>query len=313
MSEPAAWPPVVAVVGATATGKSALALDLAERLGGEIVNADAMQLYRGLDIGTAKLPPGGRRGIPHHQLDVLEVTDEASVAAYQRCSRSDIGAARGRGALPVLVGGSGLYVRAALDELDIPPTDPTVRARLQAELEEGGVGPLHARLLALDPVAGAAIEPRNGRRIVRALEVVELTGRPFSATMPTRRHLRPTVLLGLALDRPTLDARIDRRVAAMWAAGLLDEVEGLLARGLREGRTAAKALGYRQAVDQLDGRLTGAEAQEETARATRRYARRQESWFRADPRVVWLPAGDGGASLLDQALAAVQMAARMAP
>ena len=194
-------------------------------------------------------------------------------------------------------------MRAALDELEIPPTDPAVRDRLQAELDEHGVDALRARLLERDPVAAAAIEPRNGRRIVRALEVVELTGRPFSATMPTRRHLLPTVMLGLAVDRPTLDRRIDLRVAGMWRAGLLDEVEGLLAHGLRDGRTAAKALGYRQAVDQLDGRLTADEAQEETARATRRYARRQESWFRADPRVVWLPAQEGStADLVERAL-----------
>jgi tRNA dimethylallyltransferase len=303
--------PVVAVVGPTATGKSGLALDLAERLGGEIVNADAMQLYRGMDIGTAKLSPTERRGIPHHQLDVLEVTDEASVAAYQRHARRDIEAVRARGALPVLVGGSGLYVRAALDELDIPPTDPAVRARLQTELDGLGVPALRARLLDVDPVAAAAIEPRNGRRIVRALEVVELTGQPFSATLPTRRHRQPTVLLGLALDRPALDERIDRRVVAMWEAGLLDEVQALLARGLREGRTASRALGYRQAVDQLDGRLTAAEAQEATARATRRYARRQESWFRADPRVVQLPADGGAGPLLDRALEVVRSAARM--
>ncbi len=314
MPDPAAGPPVVAVVGATATGKSDLALALAERLGGEVVNADAMQLYRGMDIGTAKLSVAERRGVAHHQLDVLDVTEEASVAAYQRCSRADIEATRGRGSIPVVVGGSGLYVRAALDELEIPPTDPSVRERLQAELDARGVDALRARLLERDPVAAAAIEPRNGRRIVRALEVVELTGRPFSATMPTRRHLLPTVMLGLAVDRPTLDRRIDLRVAGMWRAGLLDEVAGLLAHGLREGRTAVMALGYRQAVDQLDGRLTAEEAQEETARATRRYARRQESWFRADPRIVWLPAAEGsGADLVERALTAVRGAERMTP
>ncbi|MEO7234638.1 MAG: tRNA (adenosine(37)-N6)-dimethylallyltransferase MiaA, partial [Lapillicoccus sp.] len=251
MPDPSAGPPVVAVVGATATGKSDLALALAERLGGEVVNADAMQLYRGMDIGTAKLTLEEQRGVAHHQLDVLDVTEEASVAAYQRCSRADLGAIRVRGGQPVVVGGSGLYVRAALDELDIPPTDPAVRERLQAELDEQGVAALRARLLERDPVAAAAIEPRNGRRIVRALEVVELTGRAFSATMPTRRYLLPTVMLGLAVERPTLDRRIDLRVARMWRAGLLDEVAALLARGLRDGRTAGKALGYRQAVAQL--------------------------------------------------------------
>ncbi|MEP6632496.1 MAG: tRNA (adenosine(37)-N6)-dimethylallyltransferase MiaA [Lapillicoccus sp.] len=314
MPDPSAGPPVVAVVGATATGKSDLALALAERLGGEVVNADAMQLYRGMDIGTAKLTLEEQRGVAHHQLDVLDVNEEASVAAYQRCSRADLEAIRVRGGQPVVVGGSGLYVRAALDELDIPPTDPAVRERLQAELDEQGVAALRARLLERDPVAAAAIEPRNGRRIVRALEVVELTGRAFSATMPTRRYLLPTVMLGLAVDRPTLDRRIDLRVARMWRAGLLDEVAALLARGLRDGRTAGKALGYREAVAQLDGRLTADEAQEETARATRRYARRQESWFRADPRVVWLPAQDGSSTdLVERALAAVRGAERMTP
>ena len=299
-----ARPVVVAVVGATATGKSDLALDLAVRLDGEVVNADAMQLYRGMDIGTAKLPVDQRRGVTHHQLDVLAVTDEASVASYQRYTRLDLDTVQRRGHTPVLVGGSGLYVRAALDDLEIPPTDPEVRARLTAELEAVGTEALMDRLRHLDPVAAAAIEPNNSRRIVRAMEVVELTGRPFSATMPTRRHLRPTVLLGLRTDRPALDGRIDARVGRMWADGLLDEVATLLDHGLRQGRTASRALGYRQAVDQLDGRLTAADAQEQTAQATRRYARRQESWFRADPRVLWLPAG--APDLLDRALAAVR-------
>jgi tRNA dimethylallyltransferase len=303
-AEAAATSVIVVVAGATATGKSDLALDLAERLGGEVVNADAMQLYRGMDIGTAKLPVARRRGIAHHQLDVLDVTDEASVAAYQRHARADLDAVRGRGRTPVLVGGSGLYVRAALDDLEIPPTDPAVRARLAAELAAEGVEALRARLIEQDPVAAAAIEPNNGRRIVRALEVVEITGRPFSATMPTRRHLRPTVLLGLAAPRPTLDTRINARVTRMWADGLLSEVADLLARGLREGRTASTALGYRQAVDHLDGRLSAVAAQEQTAQATRRYARRQESWFRADPRVVWLPSG--APDLVDRAVAAVR-------
>ncbi len=308
MSEPSRHP-VVAVVGATATGKSDLGVALAERLDGEVVNADAMQLYRGMDIGTAKLPPDERRGVPHHQLDVLTVRDEASVAAYQRYSRVDIAAIRDRGRVPVVVGGSGLYVRAALDRLEIPPTDRGVRAGLEAELAERGLDALRERLVRLDPVAAAAIEPNNGRRIVRALEVVELTGRPFSATMPTRDHLEPTVLLGLAADRPVLDERIDRRVARMWREGLVDEAGRLLAEGLRDGRTSSKALGYRQALAQIDGTMTAQEAQLETATATRRYARRQESWFRADPRVVWLP--HDAADLVDRALAAVAAAGRM--
>ncbi len=300
--------PVVAVVGPTASGKSDLALGLAERLGGEVVNADAMQLYLGMDIGTAKLPVAQRRGIPHHQLDVLDVREEASVAAYQRHSRADIAAIRRRGRHAVLVGGSGLYVRAALDHLDIPPTDRGVRAALAAELAEHGVAPLRARLAELDPAAADAIEANNGRRIVRALEVVALTGRPFSATMPTRTHVLPTVTVGMAVDRRVLDQRIEARVRRMWEAGLLAEVETLLGRGLREGRTAAKALGYSQAITHLDGVCSAETAQDETIAATRRYARRQESWFRPDPRVAWLP--HDAPDLLGGALALVQGAKR---
>jgi tRNA dimethylallyltransferase len=296
-------------VGPTATGKSALGLALAERLGGEVVNADALQLYRGMDIGTAKLPLEQRRGIAHHQLDVLDVHEEASVAAYQRHSRDDMACIRARGRVPVLVGGSGLYLRAALDRLEIPPTDPSVRARLEAELVERGVEDLRQRLARLDPVAADAIEANNGRRIVRALEVIELTGCPFSATMPSREHLLPTIMVALGADRPVLDERIGRRVRQMWQAGLVEEVEALIRQGLREGRTASKALGYRQALAQLDGEMTAEEAQLETATATRRYARRQESWFRADPRVVWLP--HDAPDLVDRALAAVAGAGRM--
>ena len=220
-----------------------------------MVNADAMQLYRGMDIGTAKLPLPERRGIPHHQLDVLDVREEASVAAYQREARADLAAIRARGRVPLLVGGSGLYVRAALDRLEIPPTDPAVRAALQQELDDRGVDRLRERLAALDPQAASAIQANNGRRIVRALEVIELTGRPFSATLPTREHLVPTVTVGLAVPRPELDERIAARVHRMWDAGLLEEVARLDAAGLREGRTAAKALGYSQALAHLDGRL----------------------------------------------------------
>jgi len=298
--------PVVAVVGPTATGKSDLALDLAQRLDAEVVGADAMQLYRGMDVGTAKLAPAERRGIPHHQLDVLEVRDEASVAAYQREARAALAAIDARGRRPVLVGGSGLYVRAVLDRLEIPPTDVVVRARLTAELEAEGVEALRARLQRVDPAAVASIEPRNGRRLVRALEVVELTGRPFSATLPTRELAVPALILGLTADRATLDARIDARVERMWELGLIAEVESLLAVGLREGRTASRAIGYAQAVAQLDGRLTGAQARAETAAGTRRLARRQRSWFAPDPRVVWL--AHDAPDLLDLALAEVTAA-----
>ena len=298
--------PVVAVVGATATGKSDLAVDLALALGGEVVNADAMQLYRGMDIGTAKLTVAERRGVEHHQLDVLEVRDEASVAAYQRHARADVASIVGRGRVPVLAGGSGLYLRALLDRLEIPPTDPAVRAGLEAELADVGPAVLHARLAEQDPAAAAAILPGNGRRVVRALEVVALTGRPFSATLPSGEYLRPTVQLGLVCDRETLDRRIAERVDRMWEAGLVDEVRGLLPAGLREGRTASRALGYAQVLAALEGACTDAEAREDTVRATRRFARRQESWFRRDRRIVWLPSG--APELLDRALDVVRAA-----
>jgi tRNA dimethylallyltransferase len=278
---------VVGVVGPTATGKSDLAIALALRLGGEVVSADASQLYRGMDIGTAKVPPEERHGIPHHQLDVLDVTEEASVAAYQKGARADIDAVLARGALPVVAGGSGLYVRAALDRLEIPPTDPVLRTALQGRLEREGVAGLLAELRALDPRAAEAIEPNNGRRVVRALEVVALTGRPFSATMPTREFVRPTVLVGLRADREALDARVDRRARRMFDAGLLDETRGLLALGLRAGRTASRAVGYAQALAVIDGTATVEDAVADTALRTRRLVRRQESWFGADPRVTW--------------------------
>ncbi|GAB2758925.1 tRNA (adenosine(37)-N6)-dimethylallyltransferase MiaA [Terrabacter koreensis] len=304
LADPAA--PIVAVVGATATGKSDLALDLAERLGGEVVNADAMQFYRGMDIGTAKLAVAERRGIAHHELDVLDVTEDASVAAYQEAARRDFAAITARGHRPVLVGGSGLYVRAALDRLEIPPTDPGVRSRLEAEAEALGGDVLHARLKAADPQAAATILPGNVRRVVRALEVVELTGRPFSASMPKRELLSPAVLLGLRVDRRVLDERITHRVDRMWEQGLRDETEMLLGRGLRSGVTASRAIGYSQAIAVIDGRLDEVGARLDTAQATRRYARRQESWFRPDPRIVWLDALAD--DLLDQALGAISAA-----
>lgn len=295
-----AHPPVVAVVGPTATGKSRLAVALARRLDGEVVNADAMALYRGMDIGTAKPTLTERGGIPHHQLDVLDVTAAASVAAYQRHARTDLTAIAARGRTGVLAGGSGLYVRAALDRLDIPPTDPATRRRLETDLGHHGAPAMHARLAALDPPAAAAIDPRNGRRVVRALEVLELTGRRYAATLPARQYHAATVTIGLDLDVGRLDERIEARVARMWADGLLDEVAALATRGLRAGRTARTALGYAQALEELAGRLTAAQAQEATAAATRKVARRQRSWFRADPRIHWLPAD--APDLLDRAL-----------
>src|SRR6478736_4859990 len=284
---------VVGVVGPTATGKSDLAISLARRLRGEVVGADASQLYRGMDIGTAKVLPEERHGVEHHQLDVLDVTQEASVAAYQRHARADIDAVLGRGALPVVTGGSGLYVRAALDRLEIPPTDPDVRAGLEARLADEGVAPLLAELRRLDPAAADAIEPNNGRRVVRALEVIALTGRPFSATMPTREFVRPTVLVGLRADRAALDARVGDRAARMFAAGLVDETRGLVDLGLREGRTASRAVGYAQAIAVIDGTASVEDAVADTALRTRRLVRRQESWFGADPRVTWFDPFEG--------------------
>lgn len=294
---------VVAVVGATATGKSGLALDLAERLDGEVVNADSMQLYRGMDIGTAKLPAAERRGVPHHLLDVLDVTEESTLAAYQSAARAAIADIRGRGRMPVLAGGSGLYVRAALDELEIPPADPQVRARLEARSAAGEDDALREELRRVDPAAAEAIQDNNIRRIIRALEVVEITGRPFSATAPTKTYVRPSVVIGLRDDWDALTGRIERRVEQMWADGLLDEVRYLESLGLRRGRTASRAIGYAQALGELDGEMTQAEAVASTQAASRRYARRQESWLRPDPRVQWLDAA--APDLLEQAVALV--------
>ncbi|MEV2275159.1 tRNA (adenosine(37)-N6)-dimethylallyltransferase MiaA [Nocardiopsis sp. NPDC049922] len=303
---------VIAVVGPTAVGKSDLAVELAlrleERTGlrGEVINADSMQLYRGMDIGTAKVTREEMRGVPHHLLDVWEVSEPADVASYQEMARDRVEECAERGVLPVLVGGSGLYVRAVLDHLEFPGTDPEVRARLEAELSEVGPGVLHARLAEIDPEAARGILPGNGRRIVRALEVVELTGRPFTATLPDHTPYYPCAQVGLRAPREELDARIDARVDRMWERGLLDEVRRLDALGLREGRTASRALGYAQALGQLDGDLTEEEARESTARATRRFARRQESWFRRDPRVRWLP--HDSPDLVERALAHVETA-----
>jgi tRNA dimethylallyltransferase len=281
--------PVIAVVGPTATGKSDLAIGIAQALGGEVINADALQFYRGMDVGTAKLPGAARRGVPHHLLDVLDVTEEASVATYQLRARTVIAELADRDRVAVLVGGSGLYVRAVLDDLQIPPTDPVARARREEQLVEVGPDRLHALLHELDPTAAERILPGNSRRVVRALEVIDLTGRPFSATMPERRYVRPAVQLGLTAPREVLDERIAARVDRMFAGGLLEETSRLLELGLRRGRTASRALGYLQAVNVLDGVWSLEQARDDLIRATKRYARRQESWFRADPRVRWVP------------------------
>jgi len=297
--------PVIAVVGATATGKSGLAVALARALGGEIVNADSMQLYQGMDIGTAKEPQAAWQGVPHHLLDIWPVTRAANVADYAKLARAAIDEISARGRVPILAGGSGLYVRAALDDLDFPGTDPVIRGRLEDELNQAGAPALHARLAGLDPAAAAAILPSNGRRIVRALEVIEISGRPFTATMPAYQQNRPAVQIGLTLPRPELDLRIAARVDRMWQAGLEAEVRSLADQGLRDGRTAGRALGYQQLLRYLDGEWTLEEARLETIRATRRFARRQESWFRRDPRVRWLDAARPADALLDDARAMI--------
>jgi tRNA dimethylallyltransferase len=290
---------VITVVGPTAAGKSLLSIALAQELGGEVVNADSMQLYQGMDIGTAKLTPAERAGVPHHLLDIWDVTVPAAVAEYQRLARAAIDDIRARGRVPLLVGGSGLYIRAVLEEFDFPGTDPEIRARLEDELAAGGPAPLHERLSRWDPAAAANILPSNGRRIVRALEVIELTGRPFTAALPEPRPFYPAVQIGVDRAPAELDERIATRVDLMWAAGLLDEVRGLTR--LREGRTASRALGYQQALAQLDGTLSEEEAKADTVRATRRFVRRQRSWFRRDPSITWL---DGASdTLVAQALA----------
>jgi tRNA dimethylallyltransferase len=279
----------IAVVGPTATGKSDVGVWLARQLGGEVVNADAMQLYRGMDIGTAKLTQVQRQGVPHHLLDVLDVTETASVAAYQRHARATVEDLLAAGRVPVIVGGSGLYVSALLDDLEFPGTEPAIRARLEAELADVGASALHARLTGLDPVAADAILPGNGRRIVRALEVIELTGRPFSASMPRPGPARyGTVLVGLDRQAAELDERVERRVDVMFEAGLVAEVRSLLPCGLRDGRTASRALGYQQILAALDGDGDLAAARAETVRATRKFVRRQRSWFRRDQRITWL-------------------------
>lgn len=282
--------PIVTIVGPTAVGKSDLSLDLAEQLGGEVVNTDSMQFYRGMDIGTAKLPVDERRGVRHHLLDVLEVTEPASVAEFQSWARAAIADCRARGVVPVLVGGSALYTRAVVDRFEFPGTDPELRERLEGELTRVGAEQLHRRLADVDPEAAERILPTNGRRVVRALEVIELTGRPFSASLPRLEYADPaTVQVGLDCPRTVLDERIALRVRRMWEAGLVEEVRRLEAAGLREGRTASRALGYQQVLALLAGECNEEEAFEATVSGTRRFARRQDSWFRKDPRIGWVP------------------------
>lgn len=302
--------PIIAVVGPTGSGKSALAIELARALGGECVNADSMQFYRGMDIGTAKVTAEEMRGVPHHLLDTLDVTEEASVATFQAQARAIFDEIRARGNYPILVGGSGLYVRAALDVLEFPETDPAVRARLEAELAASGPGPLLQRLRTVDPESAERV--KDDRRLVRALEVFEVTGRPFSSFMPTRTYHQPALQIGLNGDRAQLHQRLHERVVAMEEAGLLAEVEALEAQGLRQGKTAPAAIGYREFLKVLDAtrgslpdgqEYSVAQAVDDTVTATRQFARRQLTWFRADHRVHWLDWSSP--TLLDEALALI--------
>ena len=282
---------IVAVIGPTAAGKSDLSIAMAKGLGNaEIVSVDSMQVYRGMDIGTAKLPSSERRGVPHHLLDILDVSETATVAEFQVWARAAIADCHSRGVVPILVGGSALYIRAVLDKFEFPGTDPALRARWDARLESIGPEALHGELAAKDRAAAEHILATNGRRIVRALEVIELTGKPYAATLPTFEYAFGNVtVIGLDVPRHVLDERIRIRVDRMWAAGLVDEVRGLAKHGLAEGQTARRALGYAQVLDFLGGLCSEDQARVATVNRTRKFARRQDSWFRGDPRIHWLP------------------------
>ena len=281
---------LIVICGATATGKSDLAVALAEEMHGHVVNADSMQLYKGMDIGTAKLSMQERRGIPHHLIDVLPVDQEASVAQYQIDARSIIDQLLEENIPAIIVGGTGLYIKAILDDLNFPDTDPEVREKIARQAEELGIDVMHERLAKLDPAAAAAIPKENVRRVVRALEVIELTGRPYTANLPRVGSTKypQAQQFGLVMERETLHERIDLRVERMWERGLVREVRDLMGEGLLEARTAQAALGYAQIIKFAQGELTEDEAKEETKRATRQYARRQETWFSRDERITWV-------------------------
>ena len=299
-------PKVVVIVGPTAVGKTELSLGIAQHLDAEIINADSMQLYRGMDIGTAKVPVEQRRAIPHHMLDVLEVTQGATVSDYQRDARQVVEQIHARGKRVVVVGGSGLFVQGLLEDMQFPASDPEVRERLEQEAEEFGAPAMFDRLQALDAAAAANVASNNLRRVLRALEVIELTGEAPVTTLKQLAEIVPSVRIGLRRDRAELDQRIEARVEIMWQQGLVDEVRALEQAGLRDGVTASKALGYAQVLDFLAGEITEAEAKEQTNSSTRRYVRRQDSWFNRDTRINWLQAD--APELFDQVLATVESA-----
>jgi len=281
---------LIVICGATATGKSDLAVALAQEIDAEIINADSMQLYKGMDIGTAKITIEERKGIAHHLMDLLDVTQDANVAWYQENARAAISEIHARGKNVIIVGGTGLYIKAILDELNFPDTDPVVRAALELEFATQGIGPLFERLEKLDPAAALAIDKANSRRVIRALEVIKITGKPFTANLPREESSRypHAQQFGLVMDRDLLSERISNRVDRMWEQGLVAEVEKLMVAGITQGVTAQRALGYAQVIAQIEGKVTEEEAQEETKRATRQYARRQETWFSRDERITWI-------------------------
>jgi tRNA dimethylallyltransferase len=281
---------LIVICGATATGKSDLAVTLAQHLNAEIINADSMQLYRGMDIGTAKITMEERKGIAHHMLDLLDVHQDANVAWYQEKARAVISEIHSRDKDAIIVGGTGLYIKAILDELNFPDTDPVVRAELELEFATKGIAPLFERLEKLDPAAALAIDKANSRRVIRALEVIKITGKPFTANLPREESSRYPFAqqFGLVMDRDTLSERISSRVDRMWEQGLVEEAQGLLQAGIMQGTTAQRALGYAQVIAQIEGKVSQEEAQEETKRATRQYARRQETWFSRDDRITWI-------------------------
>jgi tRNA dimethylallyltransferase len=296
--------PLIIICGATATGKSDLALEVAEKYNGEIINADSMQLYRGMDIGTAKLSLGERRNIPHHLLDILTVDQDASVASYQTLARSAIDDIHSRGKAAIVVGGTGLYIKSVIDEMNFPETDPALRKRLESEAELLGAAELYSRLRLLDPEAAAAIEPANTRRIIRALEVIEVTGEPYSANLPSDTSVRyPDALhIGLAMERSTLAPRIEARVLRMFERGLVQEVRTLIKEGLLHGATAQRAIGYAQVISRLNGEISESQAIEETIVATRQYVRRQETWFKRDQRIQWIGENHSRLAFIDERL-----------